>query len=656
MNHNEHQHHGHAPHPSAVGLASDPVCGMDVDPEVGRRVGRARGTHDLLLQPSLRGEVQGRSGEVHHGREQTRSRRPRCLVPFNAGKARTRWHSLYLPDAPGDRPRPARRVPDLRDGPGTDDRHGRRRGRSRAGRHDPAILDQPGPDRPALAPLDGRDDPGPGARFHRGRSDAGPCPARPGDSRWSSGAGGRSSSGPGPRSKSRQLNMFTLIAMGTGTAYVFSVVAAPGPRPLPGFLPGARRRSRSTSSPRRSSRLSCCWARCSSCGLRGRPAAPSERLLGLAPKTARRLRDDGSEEDVPIDVVVPGDRLRIRPGEKVPVDGVVLEGSSAVDESMITGEPIPVEKGPGDRVIGGTVNGNGALVIRAERVGAETMLAQIVRMVSEARRTRAPIQRLADQVSAYFVPGVIVVAFITFVAWATLRTAAAPGACAGQRRRRADHRLPVRPGAGDADVDHGRHGPGRGRGDPGEERRGARGPRADRHPGLRQDRHPHRREAPGRLGRDVARPGRRRSCSAWPPGSSDRASIRWPPRSPAPPSSAGLSIPAAESFRSRDRPGRGGSRRGPIGGRSATRRCCKSWGSTPARSASGPRPCAATARPSSSSSIDGRPAGLLGIADPIKESAPGAIADLQGRGNPPHHAHRRQPHLGRGRREAARAR
>src|SRR5262249_26389744 len=126
---------------------------------------------------------------------------------------------------------------------------------------------------------------------------------------------------------------------------------------------------------------------------------------------------DGGEEDVPLDQVVSGDRLRIRPGEKVPVDGVVLEGTSAVDESMITGEPIPVEKSPGGRVIGGTVNGTGSLVMRAERVGAETMLAQIVQMVSEARRTRAPIQRLADQVSAYFVPGVVLVALVAFVAW-----------------------------------------------------------------------------------------------------------------------------------------------------------------------------------------------------------------------------------------------
>ncbi len=143
-------------------------------------------------------------------------------------------------------------------------------------------------------------------------------------------------------------------------------------------------------------------------------------LLGLVPKTARRIGEDGREEDVAIDLVVPGDRLRIRPGEKIPVDGVVIEGSSAVDEAMITGEPVPVEKGPDEKLIAGTINGTGTLVLRAERVGSETMLAQIIRMVSEARRTRAPIQRLADVVSSYFVPAVVVVAAITFVAWAVL--------------------------------------------------------------------------------------------------------------------------------------------------------------------------------------------------------------------------------------------
>jgi P-type Cu+ transporter len=140
-------------------------------------------------------------------------------------------------------------------------------------------------------------------------------------------------------------------------------------------------------------------------------------LLGLAPKTARRIRADGSEEDVPLDQVQVGDRLRARPGERVPVDGVVLEGASAVDESMVTGEPIPVEKVTGARVIGGTVNGTGGFVMRAERVGAETLLAQIVRMVAEAQRSRAPIQRLADQVAAWFVPTVVLVAAVTAVAW-----------------------------------------------------------------------------------------------------------------------------------------------------------------------------------------------------------------------------------------------
>src|SRR5204862_5852483 len=140
-------------------------------------------------------------------------------------------------------------------------------------------------------------------------------------------------------------------------------------------------------------------------------------LLNLAPPTARRIRPDGSEEDVPLEAVQVGDVLRVRPGERIPVDGVVVEGTSAVDESMVTGEPIPVEKTPGSRVTGGTVNGTGSFVMRAERVGADTFLAQIVRMVGEAQRSRAPIQRLADRVSSYFVPLVVLVALLTFVVW-----------------------------------------------------------------------------------------------------------------------------------------------------------------------------------------------------------------------------------------------
>jgi Cu+-exporting ATPase len=150
---------------------------------------------------------------------------------------------------------------------------------------------------------------------------------------------------------------------------------------------------------------------------RERTSGAIKALLGLAPKTARRLRD-GSEEDVPLADVQPGDRLRVRPGEKVPVDGVVLEGASSVDESMITGEPMPVEKGPGARVTGATINGTGGFVMRAEKVGKETLLARIVQLVAEAQRSRAPIQRLADAVAAWFVPAVVVVAAVAFVVWA----------------------------------------------------------------------------------------------------------------------------------------------------------------------------------------------------------------------------------------------
>ena len=218
--------------------------------------------------------------------------------------------------------------------------------------------------------------------------------------------------------RSRQLNMFTLIAMGTGTAYLFSLAAAIAPDLFPASFREHGGQVAVYFEPAAVITTLVLLGQVLELRARRQTGGAIRALLGLAPKTARRLKDDGGEEDVPLDAVMPGDRLRIRPGEKVPVDGAVLEGTSAVDESMITGEPIPVEKGSGAPVIGGTVNGTGSLVMRAERVGAETMLAQIVQMVSEARRTRAPIQRLADQVSAYFVPGVVLVALIAFAAWA----------------------------------------------------------------------------------------------------------------------------------------------------------------------------------------------------------------------------------------------
>jgi Cu+-exporting ATPase len=202
----------------------------------------------------------------------------------------------------------------------------------------------------------------------------------------------------------RSLNMFTLIGIGTGTAYVYSVVAVFQNQPvyfeasavitalvLLGQVLELRARSRTGSA--------------------------IKALLGLAPKTARLIPPSGPEKDVPLEQVRVGDVLRVRPGEKVPVDGTVVEGNSAIDESMISGEPIPVEKAKNDQVIGGTINGTGSFLMRAKRVGRDTLLSQIVAMVNQAQRSRAPVQKLADQVSAYFVPAVVITALITFLVW-----------------------------------------------------------------------------------------------------------------------------------------------------------------------------------------------------------------------------------------------
>ena len=218
----------------------------------------------------------------------------------------------------------------------------------------------------------------------------------------------------------RSLNMFTLIGLGVAVAYGYSVVATL----LPGAFPPSLR-DRTGGVPVYFEAAAAITAlvllgQVMELSARSRTGAAIRALLGLAPKTARRLREDGAEEDVSLDQVRPGDRLRVRPGEKVPVDGRVLDGASAVDESMMTGESIPVEKGPGDRLIGATVNGTGALVMEAERVGTETLLARIVRMVAEAQRSRAPIQKLADRVSAWFVPIVVLIAILTFATWGIL--------------------------------------------------------------------------------------------------------------------------------------------------------------------------------------------------------------------------------------------
>ncbi len=218
----------------------------------------------------------------------------------------------------------------------------------------------------------------------------------------------------------RSLNMFTLIGLGVSVAYVYSLIAAL----LPGIFPASFRGA--------SGEVAVYFEAAAmivtlillgqvlELRARGQTGAAIKALLGLAPKTARRLGTGGDEQDVQLDAVRPGDRLRVRPGEKVPVDGAVIDGNSAVDESMVTGEPMPISKQPGDRLIGATVNGTGSLVMRAEQVGAETLLSRIVAMVAEAQRSRAPIQKLADVVAGYFVPIVIVAAIITFFAWALL--------------------------------------------------------------------------------------------------------------------------------------------------------------------------------------------------------------------------------------------
>lgn len=215
----------------------------------------------------------------------------------------------------------------------------------------------------------------------------------------------------------RSLNMFTLIGLGVGVAFLYSVIATV----LPGAFPASFRDA--------SGEVHVYYEAASvivtlvllgqvlELKARSSTGAAIKKLLGLAAKSARRVGADGNDEDVPLEHVLVGDRLRVRPGEKIPVDGEVLEGRSNVDESMVTGEPVPVEKVPGAKVVGATINGTGALVIRAEKVGSETLLSRIVQMVAEAQRSRAPIQRLADLVASWFVPAVVIVAVLSFVVW-----------------------------------------------------------------------------------------------------------------------------------------------------------------------------------------------------------------------------------------------
>ncbi len=212
-------------------------------------------------------------------------------------------------------------------------------------------------------------------------------------------------------------NMFTLIALGVGSAYIYSFFATA----FPSWFPAGFRSEHGMVMPYFDTAVVVTvlilLGQVLEQKARSQTSGAIRKLLGLAPKTARLVQDDGTETEIPLSDVQPGQRLRIKPGEKIPVDGVVVEGTTSVDESMISGEPIPVEKEPGSKVIGATINGTGSLLIRAEKVGADTLLAQIVKMVGEAQRSRAPIERVVDQVSRYFVPGVIAISVVTFIVW-----------------------------------------------------------------------------------------------------------------------------------------------------------------------------------------------------------------------------------------------
>ncbi|NOY89299.1 MAG: heavy metal translocating P-type ATPase [FCB group bacterium] len=220
--------------------------------------------------------------------------------------------------------------------------------------------------------------------------------------------------------KNKSPNMFTLIGLGVGVAYIYSLVAAIFPEIFPASFRDSSGEVGVYFEAAAVIVTLVLLGQVLELRARSQTGSAIKALLGLAPKTARIVHDDGSEEDIPLEKVQKGNLLRVRPGEKVPVDGTVVEGTSSVDESMITGEPIPVEKKPKDKVIGATVNGTGSIIIKADRVGSETLLAQIVKMVAEAQRSRAPIQKLADVVAAYFVPAVIVSAVITFIVWSLI--------------------------------------------------------------------------------------------------------------------------------------------------------------------------------------------------------------------------------------------
>ena len=289
----------------------------------------------------------------------------------------------------------------------------------------------------------------------------------------------------------RSPNMFTLIGIGVGAAYGYSVLATLLPGIFPASLRGDYGQPPVYFEAAAAITILVLVGQVLELRARGQTSSAIRSLLDLSPRMARLVEDSGAERDIPLDQVQVGNRLRVRPGEKIPVDGVVLEGQSTVDESMLTGEPMPVEKAPGARVVGATVNGTGTMLMRAERVGSETVLAQIVRMVGEAQRSRAPIQRLADRVAGFFVPAVIAAVRADVCGVAHLGTAASFRVRVGECGRGADHRLSVRARAGDADGDHGGHRAGGSRRGAIQERRSPGAAGKSQHAADRQDRNHH---------------------------------------------------------------------------------------------------------------------------------------------------------------------
>ena len=315
--------------------------------------------------------------------------------------------------------------------------------------------------------------------------------------------------------------MFTLIAMGTGVAYALQRRRHGRARHFSGRVPRPWRRGRGLFRGRRGHhRAGAARPGAGTARPRGRRRAPSGRCSIWRPRPRAASTPTAATKRSRSTASTVGDRLRVRPGEKVPVDGVMLEGRSSLDESMVTGESMPVTKEAGGKVIAGTLNQSGGFVMRADKVGRDTLLSQIVQMVAKAQRSRAPIQRLADQVAGWFVPAVIAVALLAFARLGDVRPGAAPRLRPGRRRQRADHRLPLRARPRDADVDHGRRRARRAGRRADQECRSAGAHGKGRHAGGRQDRHADRRQAEGGRDRRRRRVSTKPKCCGLRPASS----------------------------------------------------------------------------------------------------------------------------------------